>query len=269
MVLLLFTAASPALADAKKRSHLLVALGSNGYTIISQSNTGIEAPVGSLLKPFAAWYLLEKGQKPDSSVFCPPERKRHEGLRCWTPQGHGRVDLAAALVQSCNYYFLSLFSGRDLADYQAWLTSHFDWPANLPIRRPVNVYGFDLDSGIEAERLVKMYQALLQAADSGSSHAVAVRDALAGICRGTLSDFCRKMQEQPDFRLLIGKTGTVQSGKKPYGIALLVLEHLSSKEKILLICYEREKTGSVVAMAAPAILSRYADKIRKSKNLRR
>ncbi|HNA79401.1 MAG TPA: hypothetical protein PKY99_08115, partial [Turneriella sp.] len=104
---------------------------------------------------------------------------------------------------------------------------------------------------------------------SGSSHAVAVRDALAGICRGTLSDFCRKMQEQPDFRLLIGKTGTVQSGKKPYGIALLVLEHLSSKEKILLICYEREKTGSVVAMAAPAILSRYADKIRKSKNLRR
>ncbi len=269
MVLLLFVAASPTLAVAKKRSHLLVALRDNGYTTISQANADIEAPVGSLLKPFAAWYLLEKGHKAENTVFCPPERKRHEGLRCWTPQGHGQVNLAAALVQSCNYYFLSLFAGRDLADYQAWLNSRFDWPATLPIRKPVNVYGFDLDSGIEAERLVKMYQTLLLSADSGSSHAIAIRDALGGICRGTLGELCRKMQKQSEFRILIGKTGTVESGKKPYGIALLVLEHLSSKEKILLLCYEREKTGSVAAMAAPAILNRYAHKIRDKKNLRR
>lgn len=269
MIGLLFAAASPALADAKKRSHLLVALKNNGYTILSQSNRGTKAPVGSLLKPFAAWYLLEKGHKPESPVFCPPEKKRHIDLRCWTPQGHGRVNLAAALVQSCNYYFLSLFAGRDLAEYEAWLTHRFDWPQTLPIRRPVNVYGYDLDNGIEAERLVKMYQSLLQAAESGNSHAVAVRDALAGICRGTLSEFCQKMLNQPDFRIIIGKTGTVQSGTRPYGITLLVLEHISSKEKILLICYEQEKTGSAAAMAAPAILGRYADKVRKGKNLRR
>ncbi|GAB4425998.1 MAG: hypothetical protein OHK0011_07410 [Turneriella sp.] len=266
--MLLLGVASPVLADTKRRSHLLVALRNNGYTVLSQSNAAAEAPVGSLLKPFAAWYLLEKGQKPESPVFCPPEKKRRSTLRCWTPQGHGRVNLATALIQSCNYYFLSLFAGRDLADYQAWLTRRFDWPQNLPIRRPVHVYGYDLDSGIEAEKLVKMYQALLQAAESGSSHAIVIRDALAGICRGTLADFCRKMQKQRDFRIVIGKTGTVQSGTKPYGIVLLVLEHISSKEKILLICYEKEKTGSAAAMAAPAILSRYADEIRKGKNHR-
>lgn len=269
MMLLLFATATPVLANTNKRSHLLVTLESQGNTILSQANIHLEAPVGSLLKPFAAWYLLEKGQKPESVVFCPPEKKRQKGLRCWTPQGHGRVDMAAALVHSCNYYFLSLFAGRDLADYQAWLTRRFDWPHTLPIRRPVNVYGFDLDQGIEAERLVKMYQSLLQVAESGSSPAIAVRNALAGICRGTLSELCQKLRKLPDFRLIIGKTGTVQSGKRPYGIALLVLEHISSKEKILLICYEQEKTGSAAAMAAPAILARYADKIRKGKNLRR
>jgi hypothetical protein len=267
-LLFLITPVLPAIAGIKKPSHLLVALGENGYTILSQSNSSVATPVGSLLKPFAAWYLIERGVRIDSTIFCPPEKRRHANLRCWNPQGHGRVDLSAALVQSCNYYFLSLFAGRDLADYQAWLTRHFDWPSNLPIRKPVNVYGFDLDSGIDVERLVKMYQKLLQAAESGSSPAIAVRNALSGICRGTLADFCRKMQKQRDFQLLLGKTGTVQSGKKPYGVSLLVLEHLASKEKILLICYEQEKTGSVVALNASAILRRYADKIRKSKNHR-
>lgn len=268
-MILLLTVPTSLVAAGKKRSHLLAALGHNSYTIIARSNADIKAPVGSLLKPFAAWYLLEKGHKPHDSVFCPPERKRDTNLRCWTPQGHGSVDLAAALVQSCNYYFLSLFAGRDLAEYQAWLTQRFDWPSNLPIRRPVHVYGFDLEDGIEAERLVKMYQSLLLSAERGSSHALEIRAALAGICRGTLGEFCRKMQKLPEFRLLIGKTGTVQSGKQLYGIALLVLEHVSSKEKILLLCYEQEKTGSAAAMAAPAILHRYADEIRKGKNIRR
>lgn len=269
MVLLLLALTTPAASAAKKRSHLLAILGENGYTIISRSNASAEAPVGSLLKPFAALYLLEKGHRSQDSVFCPPERKRHEGLRCWTPAGHGKVDLAAALVHSCNYYFLSLFAGRDLADYQVWLTQRFDWPVNLPIRRPVHVYGFDLESGIDAERLVKMYHTLLLSAERGSSHAAEIRDALSGICRGTLAEFCHKMQKQSEFRLVLGKTGTVQSGKKPFGIALVVVEHIARKEKILLLCYEQEKTGSAAALAAPAILLRYADEIRKGKNLRR
>lgn len=269
MVLLITSALTPAVAAGRRASYLLVQLEDNGHTLVGQANATMEAPVGSLLKPFAAWYLLEKGGNPQDVVFCPPEKKRHNDMRCWTPEGHGSVTLAAALVQSCNYFFLSRFVGRDLADYGAWLTEQFDWPADLRIRRPVNVYGFGLGRGIEAERLVHMYHKLLQAAEHKSSHAAAVRDALAGICRGTLADFCRNMRGQKGFRIILGKTGTVESGKRPFGIALLILEHLSTRKKIVLICYEREKTGAGAAMAAPGILSRYADKIGKSENLGR
>ncbi len=267
--LICLSAIQPAYSGEKKNAYLLAVLSDNNYTVLQRQDTGKAAPVGSLLKPFAAWYLLEKGVPAHQNVFCPPEKKRHELLRCWTPNGHGAVNLAAALVQSCNYYFLSLFAGRDLGDYQAWLTRRFDWPVSLPIEKPVHVYGFDLANGIDPERLASMYLSLLLSADKGDPHATQVRNALGDICFGTLADFCRTMSRQREFRIILGKTGTVQSGKKPYGIALVVLEHIPRKEKILLLCYELEKTGSGAALAAPAILSRYAREIRKSKNLRR
>lgn len=158
LFLICLSAIQPAYSGEKKNAYLLAVLSDNNYTVLQRQDTGRAAPVDSLLKPFAAWYLLEKGVPAHQNVFCPPEKKRHELLRCWTPNGHGAVDLAAALVQS---------------------------------------------------------------------------------------------------------------GKKPYDIALVVLEHIPRKEKILLLCYELEKTGSGAALAAPAILSRYAREIRKSKNLRR
>lgn len=268
-LLLCLCAIQPAYPGAKKDAYLLAVFSDNNYIVAKRKDNGMSAPVGSLLKPFAAWYLLEKGVPAQQIVFCPPEKKRHELLRCWTPNGHGAVDLAAALVQSCNYYFLSHFAGRDLGDYQAWLTRRFDWPASLPIEKPVHVYGFDLANGIDPERLVRMYLSLLLSADQGDPHATQVRNALGGICQGTLADFCRTMRGQQEFRIILGKTGTVQSGKKPYGIALVVLEHIPRREKILLLCYEPGKTGSGAALAAPEILRRYAREIRKSKNLRR
>lgn len=251
----------------KKSSHLLSIFEPTGYTIIEKVNAVSDAPVGSLLKPFAAWYLLEQGLNAANKVFCPPEKKRRHGLRCWTPNGHGPADLTAALVHSCNYYFLSLFAGRNLADYENWLRHNFDWPANLAITKPVHVYGFDLDHGIDPEKLVKMYHRLLLAAESGNSHAMTIRNALAEICRGTLADYCEKMKTMPQFKFLLGKTGTVQIGKQPFGIAVLLLEHSPSQKKILLLCYERGKTGSQAALAAPAILKKYAERLRKNKNL--
>ncbi|MCS6972582.1 MAG: penicillin-binding protein transpeptidase, partial [Leptospiraceae bacterium] len=181
-------------------------------------------------------------------------------LRCWTPQGHGEVDFAAALIHSCNYFYLSLFSGRRLADYENWLRQRFDWPARLAIRKAVNVYGFDLAGGIEPERLLRMYLELMHAAGTPNSPAAHILQALAGICRGTLADFCRALEKTPQFHLLWGKTGTVQSGSKPYGIVLVHLEHRPSQRKILLLCYEKNKTGSQVALRVPALLAEYERK---------
>ncbi len=224
------------------------------YTILNQQNQTMAAPVGSLLKPFAAWYLLEKGFKADETIFCPPEKKRTDRLRCWTPAGHGAMTLQTALVQSCNYYFLSRFMGLNLAEYEAWLRQRFDWPADLKIVKPVNVYGFDLPAGIEADKLLAMYTALLGAEENGNPAARTIMDGLRQTCEGTLADFCRALRQNRRFRFLAGKTGTVLEGKRNFGIAFLYLEHLPDRRKILLLCYEKNKMGSEAAMNAVQIL---------------
>jgi len=245
---------------AEKPAFLMAEYKAGNLRVIEQSGGNRLSPVGSTLKPFAAWYLLEQGVDPQQTVFCPPERKRSEKLRCWTPAGHGSMALQSALVQSCNYYFLSQFLGRNLKDYEAWLKSHFDWPDELAMTKAANVFGFDLDNGINPHKLLAMYAKLISAAESGNRHAQLITAGLGDVCGGTLSDFCRRAKRQPNFRLLFGKTGTVRDGKKNSGVALLYLEHLSQKRKILLLCYEKNKTGSEVALNALKILDAYARK---------
>lgn len=255
--------------SAKNPSYTLAEYNAGNFRVVLEQNTNNEAPVGSLLKPFAAWYLLENGVDQYQTVFCPPERRRSETLRCWTPQGHGATHLAAALVQSCNYYFLSMFYGKNLSEYQHWLVTRFDWPASLPISKPANVYGFDLQNGIEPAKLLGMYTTLLAAAESRNANAMVIRDALSGTCQGTLTDACKRLQKLSRFRFLLGKTGTVQTGGKPYGITFLLLEYLPEKRKILLLCYEKDKTGSQAALNAPNALARYDSEIRKRKSFSR
>lgn len=245
---------------AEKPAFLLAEYQAGTLRVVEQSGGNRLSPVGSTLKPFAAWYLLEQGIDPQQSVFCPPERKRSEKLRCWTPAGHGSMTLQSALVQSCNYYFLSQFLGRNLKDYETWLKARFDWPDSLAITKAANVYGFDLSSGIHPHKLLGMYAKLIHAAESGNRHAQLVTAGLADICSGTLRDFCRRAKRQSKYRLLFGKTGTVREGAKNSGVALLYLEQLPQKRKILLLCYEKNKTGSETALNALRILDDHGRK---------
>ena len=257
IVLVSLALGAPLAVAAAGRGHLLAETNSGSYTVISRSGADVLAPVGSLLKPFAALYLLENGVNAAQEIFCPPLRKRSATLRCWTPDGHGAMTIGKALVQSCNYYFLSQFRGRDLHAYETWLRQRYDWPENLHIAKPVNVYGFDLEFGIEAEALVRMYTRLLGEAANGSRHAVTVTDALKDICQGTLSDFCRELVKQPQYRLVLGKTGTVQEGKRNFGVVLLLVDHVPQGKRLLLVSYEKGKTGSQAALQALKILSEY------------
>ena len=66
---------------------------------------------GSTIKPIFAEVVMEEGIDPDESVFCPgwymlPGSTRQ--YRCWKKTGHGRVDLHAALEQSCDVYFYEM-----------------------------------------------------------------------------------------------------------------------------------------------------------------
>ena len=249
------------LAYAEKKSAYVMAVYERGQSrIIAQQNPAMLAPVGSLLKPFAAWYLLEKGFRAEETILCPPEQKRTEKLRCWTPGGHGAMTLPSALAQSCNYYFLSRFLGLNLAEYESWLRQRFDWPTDLKILKPANVYGFDLSGGIEAEKLLAMYDKLLAAEEGGDPSAVTIMAGLRQTCDGTLADFCRALWPNRRFRFLAGKTGTIVEGKRSFGIAFLYLEHKDDHRKIVLLCYEKNKMGSQAAMNALKILNGYHGK---------
>ncbi|MHC8604247.1 penicillin-binding protein 2 [Arenicellales bacterium IMCC58067] len=66
---------------------------------------------GSTIKPIFAEVVIEEGINPEESVFCPgwymlPGSTRQ--YRCWKKTGHGRVDLHAAIEQSCDVYFYEM-----------------------------------------------------------------------------------------------------------------------------------------------------------------
>ncbi len=243
--------------DRPQPAFMLVEVGAHSPRTVAESVTTELAPVGSLLKPFAAWYLLERGLDARQTVFCPAERKRETDLRCWTPDGHGALNLGEALVHSCNYFFLSLFRGQSIPQFEIWLRERFQWPENLRIEKPVHVYGYELASGISVTHLVSMYAKLFDAAEAKEPHAALITQALAGTWRGTLKDFCRLLGKQSKYAFLWGKTGTVRDGKHQYGVAVLYLKNNSTGKKLLLICYERRKTGSQAALNAFAILKKY------------
>lgn len=241
----------------------------NEFKVIDLNNPRLRPVMGSLLKPFAAWYLLEHGSDAAQTVFCPPEKKRTTALRCWTPEGHGAVTLRQAIVQSCNYFFLLKFQGIRLTHYQDWLRSRFDWPEDLLIQKPENVYGFDLPRGIDAAKIASMYSRLLNESEKESSNARVVTDGLRDICQGTLKEFCRRFAKSTRYRLILGKTGTAQEGKKNFGIALIYAEYLPQNKKVLLLCYEKNKMGSEAALNALKIFDDYDRKTRKGTGLNR
>ncbi len=69
-------------------------------------------PPGSTIKPFLGLAGLEQGiEQVHKRVWCPgwySLKGRSHKYRDWKKQGHGRVDLDTAIVQSCDVYFYEL-----------------------------------------------------------------------------------------------------------------------------------------------------------------
>ncbi len=67
--------------------------------------TGLYPP-GSTVKPTVGMAFLREGLAPDESVFCGGGlRVGNRVFRCWKRGGHGRVDMAKGIYQSCDVYF--------------------------------------------------------------------------------------------------------------------------------------------------------------------
>ena len=63
-------------------------------------------PPGSTVKPMVALSFLEAGLDPDETVNCNGGLQvGNRRFRCWKRGGHGRVDMAKGIYQSCDVYF--------------------------------------------------------------------------------------------------------------------------------------------------------------------
>ena len=66
-------------------------------------------PPGSTVKPTVGMALLGAGIDPEERVFCGGGlRVGNRVFRCWKRSGHGQVDLAKAIYQSCDVYFYAM-----------------------------------------------------------------------------------------------------------------------------------------------------------------
>lgn len=63
-------------------------------------------PPASTVKPMVGMAFLKEGLKPEESVFCGGGlRVGDRVFRCWNRRGHGMVDMAKGIYQSCDVYF--------------------------------------------------------------------------------------------------------------------------------------------------------------------
>ncbi|WP_421757458.1 penicillin-binding protein 2 [Croceibacterium ferulae] len=63
-------------------------------------------PPGSTVKPMVAMAFLEAGLSPTASVGCGGGlRVGNRVFHCWNRRGHGSVDMAKGIYQSCDVYF--------------------------------------------------------------------------------------------------------------------------------------------------------------------
>ncbi len=63
-------------------------------------------PPGSTVKPMVALAFLEAGLDPEATAFCGGGlRVGNRVFHCWNRRGHGTVNMAKAIYQSCDVYF--------------------------------------------------------------------------------------------------------------------------------------------------------------------
>ena len=63
-------------------------------------------PPGSTVKPMVSMAFLEAGLDPEESVYCGGGlRVGNRVFHCWNRRGHGQVNMAKGIYQSCDVYF--------------------------------------------------------------------------------------------------------------------------------------------------------------------
>lgn len=98
-------------------------------------------PPGSTVKPMVSTAFLKAGLKPEESVNCSGGlRVGNRVFRCWKRGGHGRVDMAKAIYQSCDVYFY-YFAQRIGMDPIAAMAHRYGMGEEFPLPVTSQFYG--------------------------------------------------------------------------------------------------------------------------------
>ncbi|OAN99406.1 penicillin-binding protein 2 [Sphingomonadales bacterium EhC05] len=116
-------------------------------------------PPGSTVKPMVALAFLEAGLDPDESVTCRGSlRVGNRAFRCWKRGGHGRVDMAKGIYQSCDVYFYH-FAQRIGMNPIALMANRLGLGQKFPIPVPSQFYGTIPDPQWKMKKFGKAWQA--------------------------------------------------------------------------------------------------------------
>lgn len=91
----------------------------NPHSMLINKTISAHYPPGSVIKPLVALYTMQnKTFDKDHTVNC--EGKAHFGDRfyyCWKKGGHGNLNLADSIIQSCDTFFYEIGAKIDIVDF--------------------------------------------------------------------------------------------------------------------------------------------------------
>ena len=98
-------------------------------------------PPGSTVKPMVALAFLEAGLDPEESTFCGGGlRVGNRVFHCWKRSGHGQVNMAKGIYQSCDVYFYH-FAQKIGMERIATMARHLGLGQEFPLPVPGQSYG--------------------------------------------------------------------------------------------------------------------------------
>lgn len=116
-------------------------------------------PPGSTVKPMVAMSFLEAGLSPDESVFCGGGlRVGNRVFRCWKRGGHGTVNMAKGIYQSCDVYFYH-FAQRIGMDPIAAMARRLGMGQEFPLPVTSQFYGTVPDPAWKLKKYKQEWQA--------------------------------------------------------------------------------------------------------------
>ena len=115
-------------------------------------------PPGSTVKPMVGMAFLEAGLDPSATTTCRGGlRVGNRTFHCWNRRGHGQVDMAKAIYQSCDVYFYH-FAQKLGMDVIARMAKRLGMGEEFPLPVSSQFYGTVPDPAWKMRRFKQAWQ---------------------------------------------------------------------------------------------------------------